>query len=189
MDTTRKLEVDAASMHPHIELDSAHEDLIQQRINSIRMELDDTYNIFVNAQETLSSISFENLSERLSSDSFPSITEQTPSTSHATRASPEINLVRDANNRVDVAKSLEQLNVASLDTQRAQAVEEIPELNKFFKVIYDLTEGIKKINGHQQSITELNEDINTFSEQNNSQPAAGPSQASLSRRLGNMNLE
>uniref|UniRef100_A0A182N7A0 Uncharacterized protein n=1 Tax=Anopheles dirus TaxID=7168 RepID=A0A182N7A0_9DIPT len=188
MDTSRKLELEASAM-PLLELDSSIEDLIQQRINNIRMELDDTYNIFVNAQETLASISFENLSDRLSTDSFPPVTEQMPSTSHVTHTSPEINLVRDANNRVDVAKSLEQLNVVSRDAQRAQAVEEIPELNKFFKVIHDLTEGIKKINGHQQSITELNEDINTFSEQTNTQTAAGSSQTSLSARLGDMSLE
>uniref|UniRef100_A0A182JCS1 Uncharacterized protein n=1 Tax=Anopheles atroparvus TaxID=41427 RepID=A0A182JCS1_ANOAO len=157
------------------------EDLFQQRINSIRMQLDDTYNIFVNARESLSSISFETLSERLNSDNL-----QSASCSNHTvddQFQQEITLVRDANNQVDVAKSLEQLNQ---DAQRGNPMEDIPELNKFFKVISDLTEGIKKINGHQQSIKELNEDINNIGEQL-TQPSG--TQTSLPDRLANMSID
>uniref|UniRef100_A0A182VRW0 Uncharacterized protein n=1 Tax=Anopheles minimus TaxID=112268 RepID=A0A182VRW0_9DIPT len=171
-----------------LELNTSNEDLIQQRINHIRMELDDTYNIFVNAQATLSSISFENLGERLSTDSLHHPEVHTSASEDAMQPSHGITLVHDVNNRVDVSKSLEQLNVAPKDGQRTKAVEEIPELNAFFRVIRDLSEGIKKISSHQQSITELNQDINTFGEHTAHQSGSS-SLTSLSNRLADMSLD
>uniref|UniRef100_A0A182UUZ0 Uncharacterized protein n=1 Tax=Anopheles merus TaxID=30066 RepID=A0A182UUZ0_ANOME len=170
-----------------LESNNSNEDIIQQRINNIRMELDDTYNIFVNAQETLSSISFENLSERLSTDERRHSMAGPPG-AVAMGPAQELALVHDANNRVDVAKSLEQLNVLPKEAQRTKSVEDIPELNAFFKVIQDLTEGIKKISSHQQSITELNQDINTFGEHTAKQCAGSSSLTSLSNRMAGMNL-
>lgn len=170
-----------------LELNNSNEDIIQQRINNIRMELDDTYNIFVNAQETLSSISFENLSERLSTDERRHSMAGPPGPG-AMGPAQELALVHDAHNRVDVAKSLEQLNVLPKEAQRTKSVEDIPELNAFFKVIQDLTEGIKKISSHQQSITELNQDINTFGEHTAKQCAGASSLTSLSNRMAGMNL-
>uniref|UniRef100_A0A182MTQ6 Uncharacterized protein n=1 Tax=Anopheles culicifacies TaxID=139723 RepID=A0A182MTQ6_9DIPT len=171
-----------------LELNNSNEDLIQQRINHIRMELDDTYNIFVNAQATLSSISFENLGERLNADSLHHSEVHPSMSADAMQTSHEITLVHDVNNRVDVSKSLNQLNAAPKDAQRSKAVEEIPELNAFFKVIRDLSEGIKKISSHQQSITELNQDINTFGE-HTARQSGSSSLTSLSNRLADMSLD
>uniref|UniRef100_A0A182PDY6 Uncharacterized protein n=1 Tax=Anopheles epiroticus TaxID=199890 RepID=A0A182PDY6_9DIPT len=189
MDKTVKLKSGSASSLSLLELSNSNEDVIQQRINSIRMELDDTYNIFVSAQETLSSISFEHLSERLGTNddcSSPSVEAIGTSPSES---SP---LVHDANDRVDVAKSLEQLNAVPKQAQRTKSAEDIPELSAFFKVIQDLTEGIKKISSHQQSITELNQDINTFGERTSSgaqkSSDSHSSLTSLSNRMATMNI-
>uniref|UniRef100_A0A4Y0BKV6 Uncharacterized protein n=1 Tax=Anopheles funestus TaxID=62324 RepID=A0A4Y0BKV6_ANOFN len=171
-----------------LELSSSNEDVIQQRINHIRMELDETYNIFVNAQSTLSSISFENLGESLNSTSLRHPEVQTSSSTEGIQITPEITLVHDGNNRVDVSKSLEQLNCVPKETQHTKAAEEIPELTAFFKVIRDLTEGIKKISSHQQSITELNQDINTLGEPTPHQSGSS-SLTSLSSRLADMSLD
>uniref|UniRef100_A0A182KGG3 Uncharacterized protein n=1 Tax=Anopheles christyi TaxID=43041 RepID=A0A182KGG3_9DIPT len=187
MNKKGSLQSASASSRSLLELSNSNEDIIQQRINNIRMELDDTYNIFVNAQETLSSISFENLSERLSTDERRHSVAGSPSPDKM-ETSPELTLVHDTNNRVDVAKSLESLNVTPKEAQRTKSVEDIPELNAFFKVIQDLTEGIKKISSHQQSITELNQDISTFGEHAAKHCTASSSQTSLSNRMAGMNI-
>uniref|UniRef100_A0A182SN65 Uncharacterized protein n=1 Tax=Anopheles maculatus TaxID=74869 RepID=A0A182SN65_9DIPT len=187
MENTSKLQP-GTSTTSLAELHNSNEDLIQQRINNIRMELDDTYNIFVNAQETLSSISFENLGERINSNSvLQADLPHTAASLSVIDASREITLVHGADNRIDVTKSLEQLNVARKDTQRTKVVQDTPELNALFKVIRDLSEGINKITSHQQSIIELNQDINTFGEHATNQPGTS-SLTSLSNRLTDMSL-
>lgn len=120
------------------------EDMIQQRIVDIRKQLDDTYNIFVSAKEALSSISFEHLNEKMNETEM-------------TSPEPEDVLVVDSNSKVDIVKSLEKLGTVT--TKPNAKYEDIPELNRFFRVMSDLKEGIKKINMHQESISELNADI------------------------------
>lgn len=153
-------------------IDSSSEikdDLIQQRITHIRKQLDDTYNLFLTAKEALSSITFDNLSEKLSNDAV------TPSDT------TENMLVVGADNKIDVAKSLENLNNTPRNSGTIDKYEEIPELNKFFNVMADLKEGIKNISKHQESIANLNADIDTFMDH--------VSSTSVEDQLENISLE
>lgn len=129
------------------------DDLIQHRIVDIRKQLDHTYKIFVDAKEQLSNISFENLSEKLDVETM-------------TTQQPEEILVVGANTEIDVAKSLEKLSemTTTKGHKTISKLEKIPELDKFFRVMVDLKEGIKKINMHQESIAKLNADIDSFTE-------------------------
>lgn len=133
------------------------DDIIQNRIQHIRKQLDDTYNLFINAKEALSSISFDNLNEKMT-------TEESVSTN-----SKEVLVVGD-DLKIDVAKSLENLESTPRSSGNVNKYEDIPELNKFFHVMADLKEGIKNISKHQESIAKLNADIDTFVDKVNSNP-------------------
>ncbi|XP_035783680.1 uncharacterized protein LOC118461921 [Anopheles albimanus] len=176
---------DAESQHRQEATESIGEDIIQQRISDIQMQLDETYNIFVNARETLSSISFEHLGASLNAETIPSDVGTRAAGVDAANQQ-DFALVRDETNRIDLGKSLEKLENLPLDSRLECNVEQIPELNKFFKVLADLREGISKINGHQKSITELNHDINTLSEP--AEAEASDSGATLTSQMSNMSM-
>lgn len=130
----------------------AKDDLIQQRIQHIRKQLDDTYNLFINAKDALSTITFDNLNDKLCNEAVMS------------HDAKDV-LVVGADSKIDVAKSLENLNNTPRGSRNIGKYEDIPELNKFFNVMADLKEGIKNISKHQESIAELNSDIDNIMDQ------------------------
>lgn len=133
------------------------DDIIKHRIQHIRKQLDDTYNLFINAKEALSNISFENLNEKMTSETPQSTTCQ------------EVLVVGD-DNKIDVAKSLANLESTPRCPENLNKYENIPELNKFFHVMADLKEGIRNISKHQESIAKLNEEIDDFEDNVKSNP-------------------
>lgn len=128
-------------------LNKESDDLIQLRIAEIQKQLDETFNVFQNAKEALSQVSFENLGNTLPGD--------------LSELHPEEVLVVEKDHKINVQKSLDKLNAMTSHNHLSDPVM-MPEVEKFFRVMADLKEGMQRLNHHQESIVDLNDDINAM---------------------------
>lgn len=128
---------------------SAKQYSIEQQISQLRKQLNESYLVFTNARDTLSSISFVNIEQKFKQESVI-LTEKLDSDQ----------LLFDAKG-AETTEHLKELNEQTKQNifNTKKHAGSIAELNTFFRVINQLQMGIKNMEKNHKLMADLNTEV------------------------------
>lgn len=122
--------------------------VVDEKIKELRSQLRDTYNVLIEARDTLSSISFDTIKQQSAASA---------SAGGAT-VQDDIEEVVGAKTVADGLACLEKKMRNNL--QAGFASTSLPEVNSLFGALSSLNRGMQEIPGFHENVMQLNDDIN-----------------------------
>lgn len=130
---------------------------IEQQISALMKNLKDSYQLFINARDSLANISFVDINEKLKIDTtvaenlqcnqmdfFDSVTNNTIK-----------NYINTLNQKITNSVQATEPNTNNNNRNNIN----IPELNTFFRIVNTLQDGIRKMEKNHEILSELNNTI------------------------------
>lgn len=120
--------------------------VVDEKIRILRTQLRDTYNLLINCRDMLSTVSFEKMKE------------QSSSANENLFHKDDVNEIVGAKSVADSLVVLKQ-KINNISSETGYASTSFPEVNSFFGALTALNQGMKEIQGHRESLNNLNADV------------------------------